>query len=213
MKKLAFLLLVAFLSVVLLEAQQIQVRRFSKGVLAFDKFKDASITFAFLRHGKAKANIFLKDASLVYRSDTVLMKADLSNVLRVDFDTVSYQRVKDQMGRVLAEKNGHSLVAVTTIDFDYYGGDKQRGNNLPYFEMPDLNIFLEVNGDFRDDAKGYPLKDVFYFITNGTPFPATEREFKRHLREDKRLDFKELMKDRFWSWKDSESLKILLDFL
>lgn len=213
MKKLAFTLFLSLLTVLPVGAQQIQVRRFSKGVLAFDKFKNANITFAFFRHGKAKANIFLKDASLVYLNDTVLMKADLSNVLRVDFDTVSYQCVNNQLGRVLAEKNGHSLVAVTMIDLDYYGGDKQRGNNLPYFEMPDFNIFLEVNGDFRDDAKGYPLKDVFYFITKGDPFPATERAFKKHLREDKRLDFKELMKDRFWSWKDPESLKRLLDFL
>lgn len=207
-------LLLALLVPAMAAAQQVQTRRYTRGVLAFPEYRDARITFSFLRHGKAKANIFLKDASLIYRKDSTVMRADLSNVLRVDFDSVSYQRVEDRLGRVLAEKGGNSLVVVTTIDLDYLNADARRGDNLPYFELPDFNIFLEVNADSHYDAhRGYPLKDTYYFITKGDPVPASEKAFKRHVRPERLNDFKELMKDRFWSWKDARSLKVLLDYL
>lgn len=198
-----------------LSAQQVQEKRYTHRVLVFPEFRDARITFSFLRKGKARANIFYKDASLIYLQDTVKMQADLSNVLRVDFgDSVSYQTVGKQMGRVVAEKGRNSLVCVTTVDMSEYNTDAEKGKNLPFFELPDFNVFLETEGDFSDDAKqGYPLKDTYYFISMGDPFPATEREFKKHLAAEKKNDFKELMKDRFWSWNDARSLAKLLDYL
>ena len=43
--------------------------------------------------------------------------------------------------------------------------------------------------------------------------PANESDFKKSMDPAKEAQFKELMKDRFWSWRDPKSLQMLLDFL
>ena len=43
--------------------------------------------------------------------------------------------------------------------------------------------------------------------------PANESSFKKILKPEQRQPFKVLMQNHFWSWKDEESLKMLLDFL
>ena len=41
---------------------------------------------------------------------------------------------------------------------------------------------------------------------------SAEKIVKKSIRADKRNDFKELMKNRKWSWKDANSLKVLVDY-
>ena len=202
------------LSVLPVAAQQQQVERRTNSVLAFPEFKDATVHFSFMRKGKAKANIFLKDSGLLYMQDTTVMQADLTDVISVDFDSVKYMRVTKDigMGRVIAEKNNCALVCVTTIDVKSYDTDEAKGQNLPFFSLEGFNVFLEIEADFRDEAKGYPLQDKYYFMVRGNAVPAVERKVKKVIRAEKKSDFKELMADRFWSWKDAGSLTDLLDY-
>lgn len=84
---------------------------------------------------------------------------------------------------------------------------------MDFFEMSDFNVFMNMNEDKRDDDLGIPLMDKYYFSIQGTIIPANESDFKPFVRKEKQADFKELMKDRFWSWKDPKSLVQLLEYL
>ena len=58
-----------------------------------------------------------------------------------------------------------------------------------------------------------PLCDTYYFSVKGRIIRANETEFKKVMDPGQKQAFKVLMGNRFWSWKDEESLKMLLDFL
>lgn len=195
-------------------AQQAQVERRSKILFAYKDFKDGNIEFAFGKDKIYKANIFLKDASLLYKNDTTVMKANLFGVISVDFGDALYRKTGDRMGKVIEQKGEVFLTVVTTIDTDRMREDARSGRNSTFLDLPEFNLFIDTNADYWAEGEGssWPLKDEYFFVVKGEAIPAAEKIVKKSIRADKRNDFKELMKNRKWSWKDANSLKVLVDY-
>lgn len=195
-------------------AQQAQVERRSKIPFAYKDFKDGNIEFAFGKDKIYKANIFLKDASLLYKNDTTVMKANLFGVISVDFGDALYRKTGDSMGKVIEQKGEVFLTVVTTIDTDRMREDARSGRNSTFLDLPEFNLFIDTNADYWAEGEGssWPLKDEYFFVVKGEAIPAAEKIVKKSIRADKRNDFKELMKNRKWSWKDANSLKVLVDY-
>ncbi len=195
-------------------AQQAQVERRSKIPFAYKDFKDGNIEFAFGKDKIYKANIFLKDASLLYKNDTTVMKANLFGVISVDFGDALYRKTGDRMGKVIEQKDEVFLTVVTTIDTDRMREDARSGRNSTFLDLPEFNLFIDTNADYWAEGEGssWPLKDEYFFVVKGEAIPAAEKIVKKSIRADKRNDFKELMKNRKWSWKDANSLKVLVDY-
>ena len=195
-------------------AQQAQVERRSKIPFAYKDFKDGNIEFAFGKDKIYKANIFLKDASLLYKNDTTVMKANLFGVISVDFGDALYRKTGDRMGKVIEQKGEVFLTVVTTIDTDRMREDARSGRNSTFLDLPEFNLFIDTNADYWAEGEGssWPLKDEYFFVVKGEAIPAAEKIVKKSIRADKRNDFKELMKNRKWSWKDANSLKVLVDY-
>ena len=195
-------------------AQQAQVERRSKIPFAYKDFKDGNIKFAFGKDKIYKANIFLKDASLLYKNDTTVMKANLFGVISVDFGDALYRKTGDRMGKVIEQKGEVFLTVVTTIDTDRMREDARSGRNSTFLDLPEFNLFIDTNADYWAEGEGssWPLKDEYFFVVKGEAIPAAEKIVKKSIRADKRNDFKELMKNRKWSWKDANSLKVLVDY-
>lgn len=195
-------------------AQQAQVERRSKIPFAYKDFKDSNIEFAFGKDKIYKANIFLKDASLLYKNDTTVMKANLFGVISVDFGDALYRKTGDRMGKVIEQKGEVFLTVVTTIDTDRMREDARSGRNSTFLDLPEFNLFIDTNADYWAEGEGssWPLKDEYFFVVKGEAIPAAEKIVKKSIRADKRNDFKELMKNRKWSWKDANSLKVLVDY-
>lgn len=195
-------------------AQQAQVERRSKIPFAYKDFKDGNIEFAFGKDKIYKANIFLKDASLLYKNDTTVMKANLFGVISVDFGDALYRKTDDRMGKVIEQKGEVFLTVVTTIDTDRMREDARSGRNSTFLDLPEFNLFIDTNADYWAEGEGssWPLKDEYFFVVKGEAIPAAEKIVKKSIRADKRNDFKELMKNRKWSWKDANSLKVLVDY-
>ena len=195
-------------------AQQAQVERRSKIPFAYKDFKDGNIEFAFGKDKIYKANIFLKDASLLYKNDTTVMKANLFGVISVDFGDALYRKTGDRMGKVIEQKGEVFLTVVTTIDTDRMREDARSGRNSTFLDLPEFNLFIDTNADYWAEGEGssWPLKDEYFFVVKGEAIPAAEEIVKKSIRADKRNDFKELMKNRKWSWKDANSLKVLVDY-
>ena len=195
-------------------AQQALVERRSKIPFAYKDFKDGNIEFAFGKDKIYKANIFLKDASLLYKNDTTVMKANLFGVISVDFGDALYRKTGDRMGKVIEQKGEVFLTVVTTIDTDRMREDARSGRNSTFLDLPEFNLFIDTNADYWAEGEGssWPLKDEYFFVVKGEAIPAAEKIVKKSIRADKRNDFKELMKNRKWSWKDANSLKVLVDY-
>ena len=195
-------------------AQQAQVERRSKIPFAYKDFKDGNIELAFGKDKIYKANIFLKDASLLYKNDTTVMKANLFDVISVDFGDALYRKTGDRMGKVIEQKGEVFLTVVTTIDTDRMREDARSGRNSTFLDLPEFNLFIDTNADYWAEGEGssWPLKDEYFFVVKGEAIPAAEKIVKKSIRADKRNDFKELMKNRKWSWKDANSLKVLVDY-
>lgn len=195
-------------------AQQNQQLKRSKTVFLYPEFQDAKIRQSFGRFVKAKANIFLKDASLCYMQDGKVIKAYTKGILGVDFsDTVRYMKVDSAMARVVAQKGYNYLLRVTSVNMKRYRDETTGGSELPFFEMSDFNVFLQMDGQQREEDTGLPLQDKYYFSVKGTIVPANESDVKKIITSDQKKSFKQMMDNRWWSWNDEESLKMLFDIL
>lgn len=213
MKNLILILLLSVPIFPQLSAQQVQEVKRSHYHFAFPEFKDAKVLQPFGRFVRAKANILLRNAALCYMEDGKIKQAYSKNLLGVEFDSVKYMKVDSMMARVVASKGYNHLVCVTKVDKERYEAETYGGDNLPYFQIPDLNVFLEIDSDKYTFDQGLPLKDTYYFIVKGVPVQATEAKIKKLVRPEMKRAFKNLMADRFWSWRDPESLRQLLEFL
>lgn len=215
MKHILFVLFFALCPLGLL-AQQAQVQKRSKTVLLYPEFQDARIQQTFGKYVKAKANIFLKDGSLVYIDEKTgkVMRAYTKNIVGVYFnDTTHFMKVDSVMALVVAQKGYNYLLRNTHVNMTLYKAETEGGTNMDYFDMPDFDIFLNLDTQKRDDEQGIPLSDTFYFNIKGRVIPANESVFKTYVEKEQMQAFKTLMANRFWSWRDENSLKMLLDFL
>lgn len=134
------------------------------------------------------------------------MRAYLSNIVGVTFDdTIRYMRVDSIMARVVAQRGYNILLRHTYVDKKRLQDERVRDLNFEMMGFVDL--------EKRDEDQGYPLLDRYYFIIRGEAIPANESAFKRFVSNDQKQAFKVLMGNRFWSWKNLESLMMLFDFL
>ncbi len=215
MKKIKLVIAFLLLAFVTASAQQQQVVRRSNIPYAFPEFQDATVRQLFGKKLKAKVNISLQDASLRYLDGKSIMVAYLDKVLGVDFDSVSYQKVDDKLGLIMAKKGLNYLVRVTTIDMVQYEKETGGTENMSFFDLSGAggNVFMDLEYDPRDRKTGYPLKDTYYFWYSGKVIRANEREFKKIVPASKKKAFKQIVNNRWWSWKDEASLVELLDCL
>ena len=214
MKQLAIILIALLALGYTARAQQVQELRRSRSIFLFPEFQDAKIKQSFGRYAKAKANIYLKDGSLMYMEGDKIMRAYTKNIFGVTFgDTLEFVKVDSVMARVVARDGYNALLCLTTVNMARYREEESGGSDLDYFQLENFNVFMTLNEDRRDDDLGIPLQDKYFFSAKGFVFPANETAFKKAISKEQQQPFKVLMENRFWSWKDPESLKMLLDFL
>lgn len=213
-----FLLSLGFLVACLpMMAQQSQEEKRSNSQLVFSDFQDAKINQTFNRSIRAKVNIMYRNGALCFvdETDGKVKQAFAKNIISVDFDSVRYMKVDTvAMGRVVAQQGYNTLLCLTTIDMARYKELTTGGTDLPFFEIDmaglGMSQFMDLSGAEQQANKGYPLKDEFFFNLKGKIIPAKEKFVKRNVRSDMKTAFKNLMADRWWSWKDEKSLAKLL---
>ena len=213
MKKFLFFLLLTLTGIFQAVAQQQIEQKRSLIPFVFPEFKDAKVLQTFGRSVKAKANIMLRNGALCYLDGDKILQAYTRNIIGVEFDSVRYMKVDSAMGRVVAQKGYNYLLCVTTVDMNKYRAETTGGENLPFFEIDELNVFIDLQRDVRDADKGLPLEDKYYFSIMGDVIPANQSHFEKYVRPELKSKFRELMENRIWSWKEEKDLVELLDYL
>ena len=208
MKRLTFFLL-TLCSLVAMAQQNQEVRRII-GAFLFPEFRHAKVLQTFGRHVEVEqANIAINKGNFVFlQGDSVLIPTN-SSILGVEFDSLHvYMRVEGMvMGRVLASENYNNLLCVTTVDREMLTEETNRSTAMAFLSM-ESGQFADY--DMFDRDEGYPLCDAYYFSVKGKVIPANERIVKSYIAPNKKAEFKKLMNDRWWSWRDAESLAQLL---
>ena len=122
MKKYLIMLLYALLCCVTpVQAQQQQMLKRSKSIFLFPEFVEGKVKQSFGRFAKAKVNIYLKDASLMYMENDKIMRAYTDNIFGVVFgDSLEFVKIDNAMARVVARKGYNSLLCVTTVNMARY---------------------------------------------------------------------------------------------
>ena len=198
-------------------AQQSKKQERSATPFAHAEFKRAKILQPFGKFVWAEANIYLKDASLCFMENDTIKKAFVDKVIAVQFDSATYRKVeKNQMGLVIAEKNYNSLIRVRTIDMKQYTEETDGTQNAAYLDFDGIgrmeSTFIDLNtSPFLEE--GFPVKDKYYFIVKGKCVVANESHIEREVSKQHMDEFKKLMRDQWWSWRDEASLKMLLEYL
>lgn len=190
-------------------AQQLQEEKRSKLPFTFTEFKEAKVNQPFGRYTKAKVNFRLTDGALCFiDEEDQVRQAFVKNILSVDVDSVRYMKVDSVFGKVIAQQNYNYLVCVTTID-----------KKASAAEINEINEMMANGGgtfkwsilDLEEKAaKGYILKDEYFFLLRGKVVRARESYIKKQIDPMYKEAFKTLMGDRWWSWHDPQSLAKLL---
>jgi len=215
MKRMFLLLALGLFAHVALQAQQISELRRSKTIFAYPEFKVGRVVQSFGRSVVDTVNIFLKDASLVFRRADTVYAANVDHIYGLEIDSTVYKKVGTQMARVVAQQGYNYLVCVESVDMAKYEAETTGGEGLPFFEiLPETGagFFVELDREPDEANIGLPLKHTYYFLLKGEEVPARENKVKPHVRPDMKQAFKQKMADRWWSWNDEESLKQLLIF-
>lgn len=210
MKRLFFLIsLFAYSLFAPLCAQQLQELRRSKLPVIYPEFKEARVNQPFGRHTTARVNFSLDDGALYFLDDDdKIRRAFVKNILSVEVDSTTYLKVDSIFGEVIAMQDYNYLVRVTLVDKKIYGQ-----------ENFDVAAMMALGGGFFKESvlaleeemeKGYPLKDIYYFVLRGKVVPARESAIKKCIAPEYKTAFKTLMGDRWWSWHDGQSLSKLL---
>ncbi len=196
-------------------AQQNRELQRSKTVFLFPEFREAKVRQTFGRSVTAQANIFLKDGSLCFMENGKIKRAYTRGILGVDFgDTLRYMKVDSVMGRVVAQRGYNYLLCVTSVDRKRYTEETTGGSHMNFFEMSDFNLFMQLDGQEREEDFGIPLQEKYYFSISGKVIPAGESQVKKLIPQEKKKAFKKMTEeDRWWSWSDPKSLEMLFDLL
>lgn len=221
MKKYLLFLFLALVTGMAAHAQQQTEEKRSQSQLVFPEFRMAKVRQGFGRVTKAKCNIMYKNAALCFidEKDNKVRQAYVQNIFGVEFDSCRYVKVDTvAMGLVVAEQDGMSLLRVTTIDMDKYKEVTQGGTDMPFLDIDmagyGTDTFIDLSGSEQQGNQGYPLKDRYYFrLADGKIIPATQKNVKKFVKPDLKTAFKNLMEDRWWSWKDEKSLCKLFIYL
>lgn len=218
MKKRFFLLLGSLLMTCVSSfAQQVQEDLRTDRQLVFPTFREAKVLQTFNRSIKVKGNIMYKNAALCFvdEKDGKVRQAFTDNILGVEFDSLRYVKVDaTAMGQIMAERGYNRLLAVTTIDMKRYKEITTGNTDLPFVSLDmggmGMDQFIDLSGSEQQANKGYPLRRDYYFYLKGRIIPAKERLIKKEVTPEMKVAFKNLMADRWWSWKDEKSLTKLL---
>jgi len=157
------------------------------------------------------ANIFLKNASLLYKSGDKTMQADMASVASVDIGKRHFININQHLGECLYTDSvsGNSLYCVSLIDLDAYKRQLQNATVITNLSL-DENMGVTTAELLPPDERVLPLVRFYHMQLNGKLVEAHERPLKRVLSKEQRQRMYSQMARTEFSWTQPESLKDLL---
>ena len=176
----------------------------------YKEFKPGIIHMA---NGKDLANpllnIFLKNASLLYKSGTLTKEANMDNVLGVDFKDRKYVNIENELAYIVDSVGANRLYCSTLIDIEAYKTLQKNNVNISNMSLGDQISYSTIELERQEDVQ-MPIINHFYYFYEGKIVKVHEREIWRLLPKEKRRLYKTIISEDRFSWVDAESLMRLL---
>lgn len=184
----------------------------SNNTTLFDAFSPATIL---LKNGEInrqmQANIFLKDASFVYKKTGTVMRASMNVIESVTFGTRRFININNQLGEVVDTCNGNCLVRMKLIDKDAMEGEYRNNSIITGLTFGTDNI-SSTQIDADPSLMKYPLVAKYYLVTKKKTFICHEREVKLNVPKSKMKDYERFLGALSFNWSDESHLSELLKF-
>lgn len=203
-------------------SQQVQEEETTPIPYAFPQYRKATVTMMFGSKKEVMGNIYLDGSKFYFLKDSIAIEAGLSNVSRVAFGDTLYIPVDTSLARIVATEDNKMLICIRTIDKykmkgsnDGIQGEDKRSEGMAFFQLDMFSSmgFIELSPENIDKTKLFPLKREYFFIIDGEIIPAKERPVMKRYTKAQRKVLKGMTENRFWSWKDEQSLAQLLKLL
>lgn len=188
----------------------------TKQLAMFKSYRPATINMTNGKVVRASfANIFLKNAALLYLRGDQTMEAYMNTIKSVRMDSLYFVNINNQLAQFIDSVGENRLYCVTLIDMDAYKTQLKNNVNISANSFSELvngsdqisysTVELEAEEDHR-----LPLIRVYYYLYNGKIIRVHEREISRRLPKSKRHIYKSVMALPDFSWVDAESLMKML---
>lgn len=199
MKKLAFILLCCLACTLELSAQKFagMINR----TTVYETYQPARITLTTGRVIMQKeANVFLKNARLLFKKGRLDMEANMAQIRAVEFADKSYVRLDTMLAVVTDTLGNNRVLCTTTIDLAAFTNREINDRIISNFEIGTEQVSMASLDMVALEDKEYPLVNNYYFEVNGKILEANERTITRHLNRSKRsrLEFYLQMPDFDW---------------
>ena len=158
------------------------------------------------------ANIFLKNGSLLYKSGTQTMQANMKNIVSVDFAERQYIKIDTLLAHAIDSVGQNRIYQATLVDIEAYKAMLRNNTDITSLSLGD-NFSYSTVGPNSDDERAMPLVNQFYFLYNGKMLRVHERVLWHELPKEKRRAFKTIISLPTFSWSDPNSLKQLLSVM
>lgn len=183
----------------------------SAWVTLYEKYQPAKIT---MENGKVikqnQANVFLKNARLLFKRGMFDMEANMSQIKKVEFADRSFERLDTMLATALDTVGTNRILCTTTIDIEAYRHRSANDKVVTHLSIGEQVATNTIDLAASDEPK-YPLVNNYYFEIDGEIMKVHERNIMRTLDKEKRRYLKTLMLMPDFDWGNREYLKKVLE--
>lgn len=203
------LLLMAFLNA---DAQIIDGR--TNDITLFHDYIPATIL---LESGKTnrqrEANIFLKNGALIYKSKGKVMQANMNVIKNVLFGKKLFIKIDGRLAEIVDSCGNNQLALIRQINIDGLNTEILNNSTITSIDVTGSEHLGITRTEVSPDQLAYPVDDIYYFIVNGNPILAHERDAKRAAGRKHQEAYERVISDRHFKWTQKESLMEVLKVL
>jgi len=162
------------------------------------------------RNVKARlSNIFLKNASLLFKRGDATMEANMDPIVSVDFDTLHYVKIDNMLALEVDSVGANKLYCAVLIDLDSYKAMLRNNVNISSLSLGDQISYTTIDLT-PPEGMQLPLVRHYFYLYNGEIFKVHEREITRRMPKEKKRMFRTIIGMSDFSWSEDNSLMKLL---
>ena len=155
------------------------------------------------------ANIFLKNASLLFKRGETTMEANMETIVSVDFDSLHYENIDNMLAVQVGSVGANKLYCAIVIDMKSYVTMLRNNVNISSLSLGDQISYTTVDLTPQEGME-LPLVKHYYYLYNGELIKVHDREVSRRLDKEKKRLFKTIISLPDFTWVDDNSLMKLL---
>ncbi len=212
MKNILLTILLSLTSFQLTRAQILDGR--TNDITVFHNFIPATIL---LESGKTnrqrEANIFLKNGALIYKSQGKVMQANMNVIKNVLFGKKLFVKIDDRLAEIVDSCGDNKLALIRQINIDGLNTEILNNSTITSIDITASEHIGITRTEVEPDQLAYPVDEIYYFIVNGKPILAHERDAKRAAGRKRQEAYERVISDRHFKWTQQESLMEVLKVL